>query len=253
MHSVKHKNVAWYVDRHYPTMKSIYMCIDCDSPESLALLFERYRPQLVASVIHDWRELLHRGIYFSAKGALEVLLKESPEKITPAELELAVHYCDLRTFRCLLGWLARGTSTTEKTAAAPGSMKIPERVIKACIQCKKPDFVAAVLDFCSREFVSESQDGTINGDCFPQARNIPPETIYNIQMMKKKLPRPAPVDFASLHKLYASHTVLHLAIESGLAPELTERIISGTDISLKTARPDDQATPLILATKVSLF
>eukprot|EP01022_Parablepharisma_sp_SALTPOND_P017151 TRINITY_DN2678_c0_g1_i1.p1 TRINITY_DN2678_c0_g1~~TRINITY_DN2678_c0_g1_i1.p1 ORF type:complete len:416 (+),score=44.49 TRINITY_DN2678_c0_g1_i1:472-1719(+) len=233
LEKVQYPNVLRYARKHFTTMKSLKICIDNNSALCMCILLEAYKEDF-ANTVKGWDELVKRCVVFNSFQCLQVLT----QKVLPAELELAVYFSDKDVFEYLL---------EKYYKEQVGDYRIEERILKACIVNDKKEYALMMLKY-SKTCQCESKEGVINSDTFSWSLQEIGE-IYNMKMLKKRRPMLTVPDFTNLASIYTSNNILHLAIEYGVN-EVTQEILE-TDVNLNTRRRTDQATPLILATKVT--
>eukprot|EP00826_Nyctotherus_ovalis_P066841 TRINITY_DN9925_c0_g2_i1.p1 TRINITY_DN9925_c0_g2~~TRINITY_DN9925_c0_g2_i1.p1 ORF type:complete len:147 (+),score=8.56 TRINITY_DN9925_c0_g2_i1:73-513(+) len=125
--------------------------------------------------------------------------------------------------------------------------KIEERVLKASIHMKKVDCAFHLLKY-SKECKCEDTEGVINSDAFDWSiKSL--GRFHNIRMIKKRVPFLADINIKEYSEAYNAGNILHMAIENS-SQEFALKVLE-TNANLKTKRKTDNATPLIVATKVT--
>jgi hypothetical protein len=111
---------------------------------------------------------------------------------------------------------------------------------------RKLDYAICLLNH-SKECKYEYKEGVIDNTVFDWSVKSMGR-FNNMQMIKKQIPFLTDVKLSEFSLVYSANSVLHLAIETNLQ-EFILKVLE-TNINLKTKRRADNATSLIIATKV---
>jgi len=233
----EYKNVTNYIEKHLLSLTALYMCIDNDSAKCLSLLL-RHFDKLYDSVVlnGDYRLLMRRCLLLKAANCLKELLNLKSILITPIELELSIYEGEPESVNYLI----------KKYFEQNTVLKLPERVIKACIYAKKLEYLQNLLEKTS-ELCCENNNNKIEQIEIIDWPIVEIKQIYNLEFMKKKK-KFGKINFESLYQDFNKNNILHYAVEN--EDEKIALLILKTNICLTTIRLEDKANCLILATKV---
>ena len=222
------------------------MCIDNDSNKCLGILLKHFASDIEAKVLdkqHDWLTLVRRCLLMNSGKCLKKIMKtkiDIEKFLTPIEIELAVYFASPEIVQDVIKCYYKNIALNDR--------KLSERVIKACIYGKNMEYLTHLIDItknCAIEYDEIISTVEIK-DWFKDEIN---NAIYNFDYMKKRKEY-RKVDFVALYKQYNDNNMLQYAIEQ--EDEKIAAIIMKSNVNFWTKRKSDQATCLILATKVIL-
>lgn len=240
--------LAEYCKNHFVTSKSLFICIDNNSAECLEILLKKYKIDTYNKKLQiiNYEKMLERCIIFKSLNCLKILLNLIPPaqcKITLQILEISIFYItEITDFEFVLGEFIKNM---------PNSKILYENLLKSCIFYNKLEFTLLILS----KFSICSCENKLNNfyDNFYQINFAEIAEIYNIKMLKKRIPIFEKYNPEKLSKFAQNNNILHFAIEFDFSHEIIGKIISQTDVNLFSQRPLDFCTCLIIAAKVFFY
>ena len=222
----------------FVTLKALEICIDNDSAEVMEKLVKRHEKEYVELVEGYSERLVFRCIAFNSLKSLKILEGICKYKVNSHQLELAVYYSNKELFEYLVNKYYK-----------ENNCKLEERTLKASIYMKKIDYAMLLLNN-SKECKCEYKEGVIEDTVFDWSVKSMGR-FHNIKMIKRQIPFLSDVNLNNFSLVYSTNSILHLAIETD-SQEFILKVLE-TNINLRTKRRTDNATPLIIATKVCVY